>query len=66
MKKKLVSILLCTAMTASLAVGCGSDTQEKSTDESTDNTEAAGDSDVQADPVDKEGLCISGLGTECD
>ena len=50
MKKKLVSILLCTAMTASLEVGCGSDTQEKSTDESTDNTEAAGDSDVQADP----------------
>ncbi len=59
MKKKLVSILLCTAMTASLAVGCGSDTQEKSTDESTDNTEAAGDSDVQADPVDTKKVYVS-------
>ena len=40
MKKKLVSVLLCTAMVASLAVGCGSDTQEETAGENTEGADA--------------------------
>ena len=33
MKKKILSILLCTAMVATMAVGCGSSSEEESTED---------------------------------
>lgn len=60
MKKKLVSVLLCTAMVASLAVGCGSDTQEETAGENTEGADAAEEeSDVQADPVDTKKVYVT-------
>lgn len=61
MKKRVLSMLLCAAMVASLAVGCGakSDDVDKKSDATaqTDNKEEK--SDVKADPVDQKKVFVS-------
>lgn len=52
MKKKIVSILLCVAMTAALAAGCGSKAEDGKKAEDKKETETK-KTDVKADPVDK-------------
>ena len=45
MKKKVLSVLLCVAMVATMAIGCGSDKEDKKSDSKSDDkkTEAKGD-----------------------
>lgn len=57
MKKRIVSILLCAAMTAVLAAGCGGGKDDSSAGADSNGTEEA--SDVQADPVDKTKVYVS-------
>ena len=47
MKKRIVSILLCVAMTASFAVGCGSDTDTADTQTTGNEEQSAADSDYE-------------------
>lgn len=50
MKKKVLSVLLCAAMVASMAIGCGSDKKEETTDKKDDKkTEGEAKGDVNGD-----------------
>lgn len=49
MKKKVLSVLLCTAMVATMAAGCGSDTKETTTDDTAKTDDAAAKEDAPAD-----------------
>ena len=42
MKKKLLSILLCLAMTASMLIGCGSNEEEGGQEETASNMDSNG------------------------
>ena len=53
MKKKILSILLCTAMVATMAVGCGSSSEEEST-EDTATEETTEEEDTADDAAEAE------------
>lgn len=58
MKKKIVGLLLCTAMTMSLVAGCGANSED--TSETKDKAESSEEkTDVKADPVDKTKVYVS-------
>lgn len=56
MKKKILSILLCVAVTASIVAGCGTSTDEDTKEEAAETTD---ESDVQADPVDTKKVFVT-------
>ena len=56
MKKKILSILLCVAVTASIVAGCGTSTDENTKEEAAETTD---ESDVQADPVDTKKVFVT-------
>lgn len=61
MKKKVLSMLLCTVMVMSLAVGCGSSSDEKEADtkEETTKEDAAEEEPVEAEAVDQRTVYVS-------
>lgn len=50
MKKRVISIFLCVAMTASMLIGCGSSSSDKKEDKSETSTESKGN-DLETDTV---------------
>ena len=55
MKKKVLSVLLCTAMVATMAAGCGSDSAETTKTDDTAKTDNAAKDDAAKDDAKKEG-----------
>lgn len=55
MKKKVLSVLLCTAMVATMAAGCGSDSAETTKTDDTAKTDNAAKDDAATDDAKKEG-----------
>lgn len=58
MKKRLLSVLLCTTMVVSMAVGCGSSNDADKSSEDKQETKKE-ESNVKADPVDKTKVFVS-------
>lgn len=56
MKKRVLSILLCTAMVAAMAVGCGSKKEEAPEETQEETTE---ESSVEVDPVDQRRVYVT-------
>ncbi|MFR2718030.1 MAG: hypothetical protein ACLTA7_01800 [Ruminococcus sp.] len=53
MKKKVLSVLLCTAMVATMAAGCGSDSAETTKTDDTAKTDNAAKDDAATDDAAK-------------